>query len=168
MCNHGLPFLAYLTSCIETWEIHERLSLNTEHEYITLLPFQTVGKVNRKFWSWRGFVVFLKSYHIGSFLLCGAIFQEHQFKFRKSVHMLWGHGGSLYKGDNIFTFYDCRMWFLWYEKEDTRDYLGFLGEYVAMLSFNTFDFQLLSSCSACPVKSLHKNEEPKVLQWALF
>ena len=29
-----------------------------------------------------------------------------------------------------------------------------------MLSFSTFDFQLLSNCSACPVKSLHENEEP--------
>lgn len=30
-----------------------------------------------------------------------------------------------------------------------------------MLSFNTFDFQLLSNCSACSEKSLHENEEPK-------
>lgn len=37
-----------------------------------------------------------------------------------------------------------------------------------MLPFITLDFQLLSSRSACPVKSLHANEEPKGLQCALF
>ena len=31
----------------------------------------------------------------------------------------------------------------------------------AMLSFNTFDFQLVSRCSAYPVKSLAENEEPE-------
>lgn len=39
--------------------------------------------------------------------------------------------------------------------------LSFQGEYLAMLSFNTFDFQLLRNCSTCPVKSLYENEEAK-------
>ena len=71
--SHGLLFLAHWARCIEAWEIHEGLSPNTYLENITLIPFQPGEKVNRKFWSWQGFVSFLKSCHIGNCFLYGAI-----------------------------------------------------------------------------------------------